>query len=183
MEVEMNNNHHGDVEIIRHTHQGILAKKDSQAGLKKPLSMQQIDDFVSKNQGRKRRKYKTEYKDSIVVDLVVYNILEGVPIPSIGVLGQTLEWYKLEKKVLHPSKKNREELRFIKEAFEFVESWICDSMADFVFYPISGFQNKKVAWWAPWANVKLQSQVIMIPAPLRFDLDLNCQGSILDSKG
>lgn len=81
----MNKDNHGDLEIIHDTHQGMLAKKDPLASPEKPLSMQQIEDFATKHQGRKSRKFKMEYKKPIVVDLVVFNILEGLPVPSVGI--------------------------------------------------------------------------------------------------
>ena len=154
VEMEMNKEHHGDVEIIHDTHEGILAKKDSLSGPEKPLSMQQIDEFAMKHQGRKKRKFRMEYQNPAVVDLVVFDIPEGLPVPGIGVAGQIPEWNRLEKRVPDPPKKKRQESPFIKEAFEFAEGWICDDGALLLFYPDSRFHNNEVAGWAAWANFK-----------------------------
>ena len=152
--VEQNTDGHGDVQVIQDTHQGILAKKDSVAGPERPLSVQQLEDFAVQHQGRKRRKFMMEYKNPAVVDLVVVDIPEGLPVPGIGVPGEVPFWNKLEKKVPDPAKKKKQESPFIKEAFEFAENFICDDGAVLVFYPDSRFHNNEVAGWASWANFK-----------------------------
>lgn len=76
VEVEMNKEHHGNVEIIHDTHQSIFLKKDTLACLEKPLSMQLIDDFTMKHHSKKSKKYRMEYRNHALVDLVVFDILE-----------------------------------------------------------------------------------------------------------
>ena len=161
VEVEMDKDHYGDLELIHDTHQGILAKKDSLAGPEKPLPMQQIDDFAMKHQGRKRRKFRMDYKNPAVVDLVVFDIPEGLPVPGVGVPGLVPEWNQLEKRVPHPPKK-KQESPFIKDAFEFAEGWISDDGAVLVFYPDSRFHNNEVAGWASWANFKEAMKWIVV---------------------
>ena len=154
VEVELNSEDQGDLEVIHDTHQGIFEKKDSLDGPEKPLTMQQIDDFASKHQGRKRRRYKTTYTNPSVVDLIVLDVPEGLPVPGIGAPGFIPEWNRLEKKIPDPQKKNKMESPFIKDAFEFSETWICDDGCLLVFYPDSRFHNNEVSGWAAWANLK-----------------------------
>lgn len=154
VDVELNADDHGDVEVIHDTHQGIFAKKDSLDGPERPLAIQQIDDFAAKHQGQKRRSYKMSTDNPSVVDLIVLDIPEGLPVPGIGAPGFIPEWNRLEKRISNPAKKNKMESPFIKDAFEFAEIWICDDGALLLFHPDSRFHNNEVAGWAAWANFK-----------------------------
>ena len=154
VEVELNADDHGDLEVIHDTHQGIFLQKDSLAGPERPLTMQQIDDFAAKHQGVKRRRFKMANSNPSVVDLVVFDIPEGLPVPGIGAPGFVPEWNRLEKRIPDPQKKNKMESPFIKDAFEFAETWICDDGCLLVFFPDSRFHNNEVLGWAAWANFK-----------------------------
>ena len=104
-----------------------------------------ISKFIQSHQGSKRRDQHGQYDGSPLVDLVIFDVPENLPVPRIVLVGEILHWNKPKMK---SKGTGRHESPWIHKAFEFVSTWIQDDGAVLVFYPDSRFISNEIFSWA-----------------------------------
>ena len=114
-----------------------------------PDAWLQISEFIRSNQGSKWRDQHGQNNGSPLVDLVIFDVPENLPVPGIIPAGEVPHWNKLKMKSKCPG---RHESPWIHRAFEFASTWLQDDGAILVFFPDSKFISNEILSWADWAN-------------------------------
>ena len=114
-----------------------------------PDAWLQISEFIRSNQGSKRRDQHGQNDRSPLVDLVIFDVPENLPVPGIIPAGEVPYWNKLKMRSKGPG---RHESPWIHKAFEFASTWLQDDGAVLVFFPDSRFISNEILSWTEWAN-------------------------------
>ena len=114
-----------------------------------PDAWLQISEFIRSNQGAKRRDQHGQNNGSPLVDLVIVDVPENLPVPGIIPTGEVPHWNKPKMRSKGPGK---HESPWIHKAFEFASTWLQDDGAVLVFFPDSRFISNEILSWADWAN-------------------------------
>ena len=104
-----------------------------------PPVLTKLLQFVKAHSGSRIRRLRGEPRD--LVDMVIINVLEGLPIPSIHA-DSTVPILNE-----HPTRVNdreRKESPFIHSCFELVGELLCDGAPLIVFYPDSKFISNEL---------------------------------------
>lgn len=143
--------HHGmaSVEIINDSASGILKLFDDLAEGDEPPCWERIRKFISDNRRTKKRYFKGVEGDDPVVDLIIFDVPEGLPVPGLGNHGDVPVWNRLQRQV---GTSGKEEAPWIQAAFAFADQFIEDNGAVLVFYPDSKFISNEILSWAEWGN-------------------------------
>lgn len=88
------------------------------------------------HQGTKKREYKGDGIDPKVVDLIIFDVSEGLPVPGVSQGNEVPSWNKLE---VCPGESGSDKSPWIHAAFNFADQWIADNGAVLVFYLNSRF--------------------------------------------
>lgn len=140
-----------DVGVINDSVEAILAQYEELDGTSKPASWVKITKFVSEHQGHKRREHKGNSDSPAVVDLLIMDVPEGLPVPGIS-LGKDIPlWNQLK---LRTSGSGKLDSSWINAAFNFADDWVSDDGAVLVFFPDSKFITNEISSWALWANFR-----------------------------
>ena len=86
-----------------------------------PDAWLQISEFIRSNQGAKRRDQHGQNDGSLLVDLVIFDVPENLPVPGIIPAGEVPHWNKLKMRSKGPGKN---ESPWIHKAFEFASTWL-----------------------------------------------------------
>lgn len=86
-----------------------------------------------------------------MVDLVIFDVPEGLPVPGLSTGTEIPTWNQLK---LEPDEDGSMESAFIRSAFTFADEWVNNDGAVLVFYPNGKFITNEVTAWAKWANFK-----------------------------
>ena len=78
-----------------------------------------IFEFIQFHQGSKRRDQHGQSDGSHLVDLVIFDVPENLPVPRIILAGEVPHWNKLKMK---SKGTRRHELPWIHKAFEFAST-------------------------------------------------------------
>ena len=81
----------------------------------------QISEFIRSNQGTKRRDQHGQNDRSPLVDLVIFDVPENLPVLGIIPASEVPHWNKLKMRSKGPSK---HESPWIHKAFEFASTWL-----------------------------------------------------------
>ena len=142
---------YGDVEVINSSAEALFAKFDGLAEQDCPVEWKTIADFVKVHQGTKKREYKGDGTDPKVVDLIIFDVPEGLPVPGVSLGNEIPSWNQLD---VRPGESGSEESPWIHAAFDFADQWIADDGAVLVFYPDSRFISNEISSWARWGNFR-----------------------------
>ena len=141
---------HGGVEVINDNIRGILELFSSITGADEPQIWLKIKEWIKAHQGNKVRRKMGEEHDS-VVDLVVFDVPEDLPVPGFGISGETPLWN------VHPKRpvggvEGKFESDWIQYYMDFASNFLQDNGAVIVFYPDSRFISNELLSWADWAG-------------------------------
>jgi hypothetical protein len=125
----------------------------------KPATWAAITSFVSEHQGNKRRQFKGSSADVAAVDLVIFYVPEGLPVPGFNGGRDVPLWNTL---ALAKDEDGLEKSPWVKAAFTFADEWLCDDGAVLVFYPDSKFVSGEVNAWAKWTNFKEEMKWVVV---------------------
>ena len=114
-----------------------------------PEAWGSITEFLKLNQGEKVRLQHGVGDDTPLVDLVVFDIPENLPVPGIPPTGEVPPWNQLK---IRTKSNKRQESPWIHKAFEFASTWLQDDGAVLVLYPDSRFISNEISSWADWAS-------------------------------
>ena len=114
-----------------------------------PEAWESITEFLKLHQGEKVRLQHGVSDGSPLVDLVVFDIPENLPVPGIQPTGEVPPWNQLK---IRTKSNRRQESPWIHKAFEFASTWLQDDGAVLVLYPDSKFISNEISSWADWAS-------------------------------
>ena len=86
-----------------------------------PDAWLQIAKFIRSNQGSKQRNQLGQNDKSPLLDLVIFDVLENLPVPGIIPAGEVPHWNKLKMRSNGPG---GHKLPWIHKAFEFASTWL-----------------------------------------------------------
>ena len=86
-----------------------------------PDAWLQILEFIRSNQGSKRRDQHGQNDGSPLVDLVIFDVPENLPVLGIIPAGEVPHWNKLRMRSKGPG---RQESPWIHRVFEFANTWL-----------------------------------------------------------
>ena len=86
-----------------------------------PYTWLQIAEFIRSNQGSKQRDQHGQNDRSPLVDLVIFDVPENLPVPEIIPAGEVPHWNKLKMRSKGPG---RHKSPWIHKAFEFASTWL-----------------------------------------------------------
>lgn len=144
------------IEIINDSPSGILDLFDDVTESDEPKIWRRMKAWIKDHQGNKIRSYAGCEADN-VVDLVIFDVPEDLPVPGLGIAGEIPPWNR------HPKTKpegidGKVESIWIKRHFEFAMQFLQDDGALIVFYPDSKFISNELLSWADWANFQEESK-------------------------
>jgi hypothetical protein len=128
-----------------------------------PQAWEMISNFLKDHQGNKKREQHGVADGSPLVDLVIFDVPENLPVPGILPAGEIPHWNKLK---LNTKSNGRQESPWIHRAFEFASAWLQDDGAVLVFYPDSRFISNEIMSWAEWANLQEDKWFVSNKLPL-----------------
>ena len=106
-----------------------------------PDAWLQISEFIRSNQGSKQRDQHGQNDGSPLVDLVIFDVPENLPVPGIIPADEVPHWNKLKIRSKGPG---RHKSPWIHRAFEFASTWLQDDGVVLVFFPDSRFISNEI---------------------------------------
>ena len=129
----------------------ILGQFEKLAKDQVPKAWEKISKFLKSHQDNKKREQHGIADGLPLIDLVIFDVLENLPVPGILLAGEVPHWNKLK---IRSKSNGRQESPQIHRAFEFISTWLQDDGAVLVFYLDSRFISDEIMSWAKWANLQ-----------------------------